>query len=260
MQVAAPFFIGYNEDMFFSVITILFVVLFLIASIPILLIELLVKKINPMAADMSQLRIVQWAMKVVLFLSRAKVTVIGADRVPDGEPVLFIANHQSYFDIIISYSRMKNRTGFIGKKDFQKVPILSTYMKRLYCLFIGRGDIRQGFETIMKAIDQVKNGISMYICPEGTRNKTGDDLALGPFHDASFKIAQRTGCPIVPVAFNNAADIFEKHFPALKAAHVIVEYGEPVRYGDLPQEARRHIGEYFRDQMLETLKKNQKLV
>ncbi len=246
--------------MLLTIVTLLFVVVFLIVSIPILLIELLIKKISPMTADLSQLRIVTWAFGVVEKISGAKVTVIGKERVPKGVPVLYVSNHQSYFDIVLAYGRMRERTGFVGKKSLEKIPILSSYMKRLYCLFLDREDIRQGFRTIQTAIEYVKQGISVYIFPEGTRNETGDDLALAPFHDASFKIAQRGGCPVVPIAINNSSEILENHFPRIKKAPVILEYGEPIDLSDLTADERKHVGEFFRERILQMLRENQKLL
>ncbi len=70
-------------------------------------------------------------------------------------------------------------------------------------------------KTILQAIDYVKHGISICIFPEGTRNK-GEELSLLPFHNGSFKIAEKTGCPIIPMSLNNTCDIFEGHFPFIK--------------------------------------------
>lgn len=56
-----------------------FLITFLIVSIPILFLEWIYRKFNPYAADLSSLRIVQWAFKVVLFLAGTKVTIIGED-------------------------------------------------------------------------------------------------------------------------------------------------------------------------------------
>ena len=81
------------------------------------------------------------------------------------QPVLYIANHQSYFDIVVSYSRCPGLTGYIAKDGLEKVPILSIWMKRLYCLFLNRQDIKEGMKTILKGIDQIKHGISMCIFP-----------------------------------------------------------------------------------------------
>ena len=80
-----------------------FVIIFLILSIPIMCIEWIIKKFNPYAADISSLRIVQWAFKVIIFLAGTKLTVIGQEHVPKDQAVLYIPNHLSYFDIILTY-------------------------------------------------------------------------------------------------------------------------------------------------------------
>ena len=115
----------------------LFVILFLIIGIPVLGIEWLIGKISKKTMDYSSLRIVQWAFKVIVRLAGIELTVIGEENVPD-EPVLFIGNHRSYFDIVITYARCKNLTGYIAKKEMLSIPLLRTWMKRLYCLFLDR--------------------------------------------------------------------------------------------------------------------------
>lgn len=117
--------------------------------------------------------------------------MIGEENVPKDEPVLYIGNHRSYFDIIITYARCPGLTGYVAKSNMEKVPLLSIWMKRLHCLFINREDVKEALKTILAGIDNIKNGISMCIFPEGTRNKT-DDLLL-PFKEGSFKMAEKTG-------------------------------------------------------------------
>lgn len=241
------------------IIGFLFAVVYCIISIPILLVERIVRHFNPEAATKSMFRIVQWAFRVVWKISGAKVTVIGRENIPDNEAVLFVGNHQSFFDVILGYPQMKSRTGYIAKKEFEKVPLLSTNMKFLYCLFLDREDIKQGLEVIKEAISYIKQGISIFIFPEGTRNKSGDELNIAPFHRGSFKPAQRTGCKIVPVAFNNTEAVFERNFPHVKPQKVIIEFGKPVAYADLTKDQQRHIDEYFRTMIRDMVKKNQAL-
>ena len=78
----------------------------------------------------------------------------------------------------------------------------------LHCLFLDRQDIKAGMKTILTAIDKVKSGISICIFPEGTRNKGENELEMLPFHEGSFKIATKAGCPIIPIAISNSAEIF----------------------------------------------------
>ena len=201
----------------------IFLVVFLILSIPVFFVEWLIGKKNRETRDFSSLRIVQWGFRCILRIAGVETTVIGLENVPD-EPVLFIGNHRSYFDILLTYSRCKRLTGYVAKKEMEKIPLLSTWMKYLYCLFLDRHDPKQGMKTILTAIDYIKRGISICIFPEGTRN-SGEELSLLPFKEGSFKIAEKTGCAIVPISLNNTAEMFEAHFPKIKKTHVVIEYG-----------------------------------
>ena len=222
-----------------TILVLLFVVLYLIVSIPILIVEWFIRKFNKRAADISSLRIVQWAFKVILFISGVKLTVKGDENIPKDQPVLYIGNHRSYFDIIITYSRCPDLTGYISKDLLEKIPILSIWMKRLYCLFLNRTDLKQGLKTILTGIDYVKQGISMCIFPEGTRNTT--DQPLLPFKAGSLKIADKTNCPIVPMALTNSADIMENHLPKIKPTHVILQYGKPIYPNELTKEEKKKL-------------------
>ena len=114
-------------------------------------------------------------------------------------------------------------------------------------------------KTILKAIEYVKNGISICIFPEGTRNK-GEELTLLPFKEGSFKIADKTGCAVVPISLNNTAAIFENQFPRIRKTHVVIEYGKPVYPKDLDRETRKHLAPYFQNIVQETITRNAKLV
>lgn len=219
-----------------------FVVLFLICSIPLLIIEWIIGKFNMDIKNRSSLAIVNWGFKCCLFLAGTKVIVKGEENVPVDEPVLYIGNHRSYFDILITYIRVPRPTGYIAKKEMLKWPLLVNWMRNLHCLFLDRRDIKQGLKVILEAIEKVKSGISICIFPEGTRNRTNHTFM--EFHEGSFKIASKTGCAIVPMAIYNSADIFEDHLPKVKKTTVILEYCKPVYVRDLCKEDQKHIGLY----------------
>ena len=232
--------------------------LYLVLGIPVLGVEWIIRKFRRRTADVSSLRLVQWVFRLMLHISGVEVTVIGEEHVPD-EPVLFIGNHRSYFDILITYSRCRRLTGYIAKKEMLRYPLLRDWMKRLYCLFLDSSTPKEGLKTILKAIEYVKEGISVCIFPEGTRND-GDELSMLPFHDGSFKIAEKTGCAIIPMSLNNTHAIFEQQFPRIKKTHVILEYGTPVYPNDLDKETKKHLGQYCQNIIQETINKNQGLV
>ena len=141
---------------------VIFLIAYLILTIPVLIVEWIIGKFNPYARDISSLRIVQWGFKVILKITGVRTTVIGEENIPD-EAVLFVGNHRSYFDILLTYSRCRRLTGYIAKKEMERYLTLTSWMRRVYCLFLDRKDPKEGLKTILQAIDYIKNGISICV-------------------------------------------------------------------------------------------------
>ena len=240
-----------------TIIIFIFLVIFLIVSLPMQLVLFIMHKFNDDKARKASLAIVSWAFNVILFLGGIKRIVIGEDNVPKDEAVLYVSNHRSIFDIVVTYPRVPRRTGYIAKQESMKLPVISFWMVYLDCLFLDRSDIRKGLEMVLTAIDKVKNGISIFIYPEGTRNKT--DKPLGEFHKGSFKIAQKSGCPIVPVVVNHTRDCFENHMPWIRKTTVVIEYCEPIRIKELEKEDQKNIDQYVKNIIEQTYIKNENL-
>lgn len=236
----------------------IFLVLFLIGSIPLLIIEWIIGHFNIDLKDRSSLAIVKWAFNVIIFLTGVDITVLGEENVPKDEAVLYVANHRSYFDIVLTYVRVPRLTGYISKIEVERVPLLRNWMRNLHCLFLDRQDIKQGLKTILTGIEKLKSGISICIFPEGTRNKEKDTFL--PFHGGSFKLAEKSGCPIIPIALNNVADIFEDHSPKIKKTKVVIEYGKPIYPNQLDKEIKKNLAGYVSDQIKDMYFKNQSLV
>lgn len=236
-------------------LVITFVSLFLLLSIPLLFSEWIIGKFNKKLRDESSRAIVRWAFNVCLFLSGTSATVIGLENIPRDTSVLYVGNHRSYFDILLTYVRFPGPTGYVAKKEMLRYPLLCHWMRNIHCTFLDREDIKNGVKTIHENIKKLKNGISVCVFPEGTRNKTGNEILL-PFHDGSFKMAEKSGCPIVPVTLNNTNAIFEDHLPKIYRQHVVIEYGTPIYLDTLTPDERRHIGSYVAHILTETYNKN----
>lgn len=239
---------------FIFVIT--FVVTFLILSIPLLITEWIIGKFNPGVKDRSSLAIVNWAFGVVIWMTGAKVIVKGEERIPKDTAVLYVGNHRSFFDILLTYVRVPRPTGYVSKIEMKKVPLLSNWMRNLHCLFLDRENIKEGMKTILTAIEKVKSGISICIFPEGTRNKVNDTFL--PFHEGSFKIADKGGVPIVPMSIVNSSAIFEDQFPKIRKTTVVIEYCEPIYINELDKDVRKKLGVYTSEIIAEAYFRNKK--
>ncbi len=240
-----------------TLLTVLFLLIFFIISIPLLIMEIIIGKIKPRLKVCSSQAIVVTAFRIILFICRIKKTVLGVENIPKNEAVLYVSNHRSYFDILVGYTSVPNLTGFVAKKEMTKIPFISWWMRFLNCLFLDRDNIREGLKTILEGVKLIKNGYSVFISPEGTRNHNKEML---PFKEGSLKIAEKTGCAIIPVSINNTDNIFENHLPWIKRTHVIIEFGKPVYPKDLDKEGRKFIGSYVQNIIRETLNRNTQLV
>lgn len=238
-------------------LVILYLLIFFIASIPLFLIEFIIGRFSHRAMVSSSQKIVVFGFQVVLFISGVKRTVIGLENIPKNEAVLYVSNHRSYFDIPVAYVSLPTLTGFMAKKEIGKIPFFRTWMRYIQCLFLDRNDIRQGMQTILKGIELIKAGYSVFISPEGTRSQGVEML---PFKEGSFKMAEKSGCAIVPIAISNTDEIFENHMPKVKPTHVILEFCKPVYPNLVDKELKKHLGAYVQGIIKDTLERNSALI
>lgn len=240
-----------------ALIALIFAAAVILIDLPLHLITWLIEKASPGSCTKFRHGYARFAMKGIWLLAGGRATVIGLENIPEDHPVLFVGNHRSIFDIILAGSLIKHPCGFVAKKELQGTPI-TLIMEEIHCLFLDREDPRQGLKTILTAIDYVKSGISMFIFPEGTRCKVEGTFL--PFHAGSFKIATKAKVPIVPVTIVGMGDVFEDHYPRIKWAPVVIEFGEPIETADMDRNAQKDLPDKVKALMEETYKKNSELI
>ena len=140
-------------------------------------------------------------LRIALSACNVKVTVEGEEKIPKGRFVL-VQNHMAMFDPITSVAYLgKYKIGYITKPENMKLPIINKFMHRMCCIAIDRENARNAVKSINAAAENVKNDVcSMAIYPEGTRARDGKML---PFHQGSFKIATKSGAPLVVTTVSN---------------------------------------------------------
>ena len=135
--------------------------------------------------------------------------------------------------------------GKLNEKEMAKVPLLRLWMRYIHCLFLDRSNVKEGLKTILAGVDELKNGHSIWIFPEGTRNR-GEEGSMLEFKEGSLKMADKAGCPVVPVAIAHSADVLENHFPFIRRAAITIRFGEPIDLKSLPREQKKQAGAYTR--------------
>lgn len=143
----------------------------------------------------------------VVKMAGARVEVKGEYHMPPGA-VMFVSNHEGDFDVPAFIGYLNKPFGFVAKAEMKKIPLLSTWMGHIHCLFLNRSDRREAVKMLKTGAEILKQGHSLFVFPEGTRNK---GQALQPFKAGAFRMAKEAGVPIVPVAIKGTADIFENN-------------------------------------------------
>ena len=235
------------------------VILFLIFSIPILIAENYIGKRNPEKKGRQSLSIVRFMFRRILKVAGVHITVKGIENIPEDQAVLYVGNHRSYFDILVGYTTVPTPLGFMAKKEMESIPLLSDWMRNVNCLFLDRKNIREGVKAILEGVARVKAGVSIWIFPEGTRNEAEDYLELMPFKEGSLKIAEKTGCPVIPVAITGTAEIYESHFPRITSSQVTIEFGKPFIIKGLEPEKKKFAGAHTRQLIIDMLQEEKRL-
>lgn len=227
-----------------SFLVLFYLFAYLIIMMPVHGVLVLIGKVNPRLRYRIGNFLVYWSFRWELFQSGAKITVKGKENIPK-EPVLFVSNHRSYFDILVLHTTTGKRPGFVAKAEMLKFPLLAWWMKDIACLFLDRNDLRSGMQMIKDGAKLIQSGQSMVIFPEGTRN--GEKKML-PFKEGSLKMAEKADCPVVPVTLIDTDKLLEVR-PGfdIRKGKVKVIFGEPFYIKDLPKEWRKKSGAYVQD-------------
>lgn len=151
------------------------------------------------------------ACKVGLTGAGVRLKVEGKDKILPQTRYVFVGNHRSNFDPIVTWWVFrKNRIAFISKKENFSIPFFGKMIRCTCCMDINREDPREALKTVNQAAQLMKDeDISVGVYPEGRRVFDGN---LADFHDGVFKIAQRACAPIAVIALDGTERI-HKNFP-----------------------------------------------
>ncbi len=155
-----------------------------------------------------------WVKQTVfqlLFLSRTRVKVIGKELLDPKKRYLVVTNHISTFDPMLAMIKLGLYPLIcVTKVENLKIPICGSFIHKAGFIALDRNDAHSGIQMVRKASSYIEKDLaSIYICPEGTRSKTGELL---PFHPGSFKIATKAEVDIV-VCYIENTNYIAKHFP-----------------------------------------------
>ena len=153
------------------------------------------------------------------------VSVDGQEHIVPGQSYVFVANHQSMFDVWLVYGWLPVIFKWLMKAELRKVPFVGTGCKAAGHIFIDRRSTKAAMESLKEVEKQLVNGVCTVIFPEGTRSLNGE---VGRFKRGAFQIAWDLGLPIIPLSLDGCYEVLPKGKPFVYRAPVHMHIGEPI--------------------------------
>ena len=166
----------------------------------------------------------KWA-RFILKVLGISYSLHGAAKITPGTSYIVTPNHQSFMDFLALASALPLRFRWVLKKDLTSLPLFGWGLVRIGAVSIDRSRGRNAVKIILAAAEKLKDGWSLLIYPEGTTTRDG---FLLPFKKGPFKLAVKTGVPVLPVTCNGPFKILPRGSRHIKSGHIEVTIGDPI--------------------------------
>jgi 1-acyl-sn-glycerol-3-phosphate acyltransferase len=169
----------------------------------------------------------RWFGRRVIELLEIDLVATGADRVPPGRAYVYMSNHQSHLDIPVLYATLPSPTiRMLAKQELFRIPLWGSGLRAAEFVEVDRSDHTRARQSIDYAAQLIRDGVSIWIAPEGTRSRDG---SIGKLKKGGFHLACATQTPIVPVAIRGTIDVLPRGSRVMhKGKRVEVTIGSPV--------------------------------
>lgn len=141
-----------------------------------------------------------WARVLMTFLF-VRVKVRNKEILDPKATYVFVANHLSQLDIPTYALACRNTLRFLAKAELGKIPLLGYVIRKTYFM-VKREDKADRTKSMLAMQKSLEEGIGLFICPEGTRNRTKEILL--PFKDGAFRLAIQAQVPVAALVIYNS--------------------------------------------------------
>jgi 1-acyl-sn-glycerol-3-phosphate acyltransferase len=168
---------------------------------------------------------------LILATTGVSVRVDGLERLTPGRTYVFVANHQSIYDIPVIFWSIPFQLRIIAKESLGRFPVLGPHLKRTGHMLVDRS--RPDKSGIFGwASELTSKGLSLIVFPEGTRSRDGH---LGKFKGGSFILAMQAGLPIVPISVAGSRHVMRKGELTTRPGHVTLTVHDPIETAANPE-------------------------
>jgi len=147
---------------------------------------------------------------IVFLLFFIRVRIRRKELIDPSRTYVFASNHQSQLDIPAFALSCRNTFRFLAKAELMRVPVLGYVIRKLY-ISVKRGDKKDRSRSMEAMLASLREGISVFICVEGTRNRTNKPLL--DFKDGAFRLAIESGLPLAVFTVKDSRRLLDPNRP-----------------------------------------------
>jgi 1-acyl-sn-glycerol-3-phosphate acyltransferase len=159
-----------------------------------------------------------------------RMQVEGRKKLLRTQSYVIVGNHRSSLDFIINAHAYPGVFRFLAKQELKKIPVFGFIVGKM-CLIVDRSSAMSRARSVVALKQQLAEGWSIFIYPEGSRNRTAERLA--PFYDGAFRIAIQTGAPVAVQTLINIQEITGANGDGLQPGVVKVVWEDPIVTADM---------------------------
>ncbi len=191
-----------------------------------------------------------WA-RYLMFFFCVNLKIENKNFIDKNKTYIFVSNHQSMLDIPIYALACTNTFRFLSKAELGKVPMLGYVIRKLY-ITVNRKDKNDRSKSLEKMLASLRENISVFLAPEGTRNTSTDKLL--PFKEGAFRLAISAQLPIAVLTIQNSKDLLSPERPfEMRPGKIICRWSPPINTIGMTEKDLSQLIEQVRNAMLKDL-------
>lgn len=167
----------------------------------------------------------RWWSKITCATALVRIEIVGEELLNEKQSYVFVANHQSIFDIFIIYGWLRSKFKWIMKKEIKKIPLVGKACEYAGHIFIDRTNNRSAVRSIEAAGRRLTGGVSVVIFPEGTRTHDGN---IGKFRRGAFLLASDLNLPLVPITIKGAYETLPRDTAIIRPGKITMIIHKPI--------------------------------
>ncbi len=193
-----------------------------------------------------------FASPLILILTGIRLKVIGKEKIKKEKTYVFVSNHLSWIDTISNASATPQPAKFLAKSELKKFPVFG-FMVNMLGIMVDRKDKESRDRSFQILVNELRIGNSIFIYPEGTRNRTPE--LLKEFKDGAFRAAIAAQVPVSWQVLIGTKELNKNDVPFLLPGTVTVVFGDPIETTGMTENDIPTLHQRVKNEMLEELRK-----